>query len=63
LARGIGSASSLPGIAEDRFFDLLRLDAGAFERSLRGDHAHVGGGERGERAPKLADGVRTAERM
>src|ERR1019366_1602352 len=56
LPRGIWTASRLAGVAEDRLFNLLRLPSGAFERCLRGDHAHISGGERGERASKLADG-------
>ena len=43
LPRGIWTASCLPGIAKDCFFHLLRLHSGAFERSLRGNHAHISG--------------------
>jgi hypothetical protein len=46
----------LARVAEDRFFHLRRLHSGAFERRVRGDHAQISGGERGERASKLADG-------
>ena len=56
LAGGIGASTGLAGIAENRLFDLLRLNAGAIDGGFGCDRTHIGGGLRGERPSEFADG-------
>jgi len=63
LARGIWVRLQPAGHCRRSFLDLLRLDAARSSAAFAATTAHVGGGERGERASKLPMGVRTAERM
>ena len=55
LPRWIGTASGLPGAAEDSFLYLIGLDSGALDRRFGGHRAHVSRGQRRERSAEFAD--------
>jgi hypothetical protein len=55
-ARGIWAAPGLSSIPKDSFFDLLRINSGAFQGGLGGNYTHIDCGERCERASEFADG-------
>ena len=55
LPRRIGASACRARVAEDGFFDLLRLDSGALECGFRCDYTEIDRRLRGERASELSD--------